>query len=533
MEAIITNIRQDAGFYCGKAMQAFEKKNYIESIKQLNKAEKVAVGGERLEIYFILGLMYNCIEDYERSNEYFLLSVLSRPLQAKAVRSMFDNSVLMKNIVLANNYKNLYNFTEATKEEKEAVENIFKKLQKDLQPKIREVTIEDSEEFQKNFVQALGMFEDKDFDGAIEILSMYDYKKSQDTRQLLSECYFLSGRTEKAIEITQSQVMTTTDKINLVVYLNELGKYNESKNLINQIKKKSLKETELYSFSLALWKCEEYLDCIDILDRFLKLKPYDKNANDLYCSVCMELGLYSKAKEKLLQLKEISQFDAVYYLEMLNMCERKESKLAYDYLALWKTFDKKYKSKLKAFLEFDDAEFEKVVSKDYDLINWVATIKDKYLKNLFFAKVSKIRSLKEHLQRILVSNEIEKSLKQIIISTRLDMGYNEDFVAIRDGVVVGFIPLALKHKKNEMYYKAFSLIVNKLVDDSTEQWIFNLNYFFDNINKICKEDIEDPYILAAIITWEFERFRNTKIKNICKYFHVKEEDFWKYYISAE
>ena len=79
--------------------------------------------------------------------------------------------------------------------------------------------------------------------------------------------------------------------------------------------------------------------------------------------------------------------------------------------------------------------------------------------------------------------------------------------------------------KNDLYYKAFSLIVNKLVGDSSEQWLFNLNYFFDNLKQICKEDIEDPYILAAIITWEFERFRNAKIKNICKYFHVKEEDF--------
>ncbi len=531
MEAMITNIRQDAGYYCGKAMQAFEKKNYIESIKNLNKAEKVAVGGERLEIYFILGLMYNCIEDYSRSSEYFLLSVLSRPLQSKAVRSMFDNAVLMKDVVSANNYKNLFNFTDATKEEKEALERIFEKLNKDLKPKIREVSIEDSEEFRENFVQALEMFEDEDFDGAIEILSKYDYKKSQDTRELMAECYFMSERTEKAVELLNLPEKTLLDNINLIVYLDDLGRKDESRDLISKIKNKSMTDTELFAFALSLWKCGEYVDCVETLERYLKLKPYDKNANNLYCSICIAAGLFSKAKEKLLQLKELAHFDAIYYLEMLNMCERKESKKTYDYLALWKAFDKKYKSRLKALLEFDEANFEKEIVKDYNFINWVATIKDKYLKNLFFAKAAKIRALREPLQKILVSNEIDKSVKQIIISTRLDMGYNEDFVVSRDGVAIGFVPLSIKHMKDKMLYKAYCLIINKLVDDSSQQWFFNLNYFFDNLNQICKEDIEDPYILAAIITWEFERFRNAKIKNICKYFNVKEEDFWKYYIS--
>lgn len=532
MDAMITNIRRDAGYYCEKAMGAFENKNFINSVKFLNKAEKVAVGGEKLEIYFILGLMYNCMEDYTRSSEYFMLSLLSRPLQSKAVRSMFENAVTEKNLILANKYKELFMFTEADKKEKEAVNKVFEFLHKELKPKIREVKIEDSQEFQKDYNYALDLYEDEHFDEAIEVLNKYDYKKSQETRELLIDCYYMAGKSDIAINLLSREEMTNRDKISMVVVLNELGREEEKKVLIEEIKKAKLNEVDLFKFALSLLESDDMMLCLETLEKFLKIKPYDKNANNLYASICLGLGLFSKAKDKLLDLKEVGKLDVIYYLEMLKLCEKNESPKTYDYFTMCKNFDRKLKSKLKAVVEYSDDKFEEVVSCDEAFVKWVATINDKHLKNLFFTRAAKILGLKDLFQQLYVAEEVDKTLKQIIISRRLDLGYNEDYVVSYDGNLIGFVPLSMKNKKNEVFYKAYTLLVNRIIGKSSNKWIYNLNYYFDNIKEFCKEGIEDPYILAAIIYYEFDSFRNkTTIRETCKYFNISQEDFWKFYIS--
>ncbi len=529
MDALITNIRQDAGFYCSKAMKAFEKKNYIESIKQLNKAEKVANGPEKYEIYFIQGLMYNCIEDYARSTEYFLLSVLSLPLQAKAFKSIFENMLNLDRPDIAEAYKVILSYHPAVnKEDLEDVTASFESYQKRHKPKIHEVSLEESENFKKDFAEAQKLFEDEMYSEALVKVAYYDYDNSPKLRDLLARCCMMQGNFEAAEKILIRENMTTGDKLTLLAcYFLSCNKAKKIE-LIEELQKTKLTISEKFKFARELSNICEFMSCLEILEKYLVQKPYDYEANVLYISTCLELSLFTKAKNRLLNMVEISKSNRLIFKELLNLCENKNaqniSSKQFDIC-----YEKKYKAKINSILKLEDKEFENAVVKNEDLIFWLSRRKDRHLRNLFFARAAKIRSLQDVMQKILVDMAVDIKTKLIILNARLDCLYNEDFIMTKNNMILGFNKLNPRFAVNPIYFKAHKLIIQKVLDDN-EQGIFEFGYFFSKFFDVYKDSVSSPYIMAAIISWEIDKkLKRNSIKSICKYFEISQEEFWKYY----
>lgn len=533
MDALITNIRQDAGFYCSKAMKAFEQKDYFESIKYLNKAEKVAIGGERHEIYFILGLIYGSINDYQKSTEYFLLSLFSIPLQSKAFKAIFDNAVLTEDFEMAKFFMDRQKFCPGvTEKETEEIKKAYDFFIKKAKPKIREVKIEDSKKYQKDYEDALKAFIDNQCDISIDILSRYDYKNSPKTRELLADSYIVVNEIDKAKEVLHSaERLSITDKICLisVEYLQEND--GKVKQLIEDIQKQQLTLDETLKFAEILTKVNEGVLAVKILEDCLKKEPYDIYLAEFYCVTCIDLGLFSKAKNKLMQLKEIKQSESAFYMEMLNICEAKTNKKIYDIHLFYKSFEKKWKAKLKTIAKLEGKDFDKAIMQNEALLYWLAKSDDKHLRNTIFVRVAKIRSALALLQKIFADYDIDVNLKYIIAKVRFEMGYNEETIVAVDNKFLAVCRLAEKHRKNPLYYKAYIMCVGKLFDDNKERGYINFNNIFDRIGEFCNDSCQNPYVLAAIISWVAEYGWGGNIKKICHYYGIEETEFWKYYIE--
>ena len=533
MDALITNIRQDASFYCSKAMQAFEKKDYIESIKNLNKAEKVAIGSERYEIYFIMGLMYGSISDFQKSSEYFLLSLFSLPLQSKAFKAIFDNAIMLEDLNMAKFFMERQKFCPSVNErEIEETKKAYEFFVKKSKPKIREVKLEDSKEYKRDYEDALKAFIDNHCDIAIDLLSKYDLKKSAKTRELLADSYIVNEEVEKAREVLMSaENMINTDKIALISIEYLQGNDDQVKALIQDLQKRHLTDEEALKFAEVLTKVDEGLLAVKVLEDCLKKDPYNVYVSEFYCAVCIDLGLFSKAKNKLMQLKEIKQSESALYVELLKICEAKPEKKIYDVTLFFKSFDKKFKAKLKSIAKLEGSEFEKAIMQDENLLYWLAGCEDKHLRNTIFVRVAKIRSAHIILQKIFASFDVDINLKYIISKVRFEMGYNEETIFAVDNKFLGICKLAEKYRKNDLYYKAYTMCVGKMFDDNKERGYINLNNIYDRLKEFCNDSCQNPYVLAAIISWVAECGWGGNIKKICHYYGIEETEFWKYYIG--
>ncbi len=531
MSAFISNIRQNTEYFCKKAMQAFEEQNYLLSIKYLNEAEKVADKREIYEIYFIQGLMYSKIEQYERSNEYFLLSTFSMPLQVKAFSAVVENMLALKRFDLAENYLTLLSYHPAIK--KEELDAITQRFDKDIEknkPKLREVSIEDDPKFIEDYTHALDMLYEGHFDKAIDIMSSYDYKKSAKTKDILTKSYSLNNQYDIAEQVATSSKLSINDKCNLILCYFFAGEEQKKNNLIKELKNnKYLTNEEMYRYAVVLAKIGENLLSIEAFENYFKKEPYDDYARIVYAMVCMDSEMFSKAKDTLIRFKPLELFDSGIYEELLVKCESKESVSYINHMDIWSLIDGKYKARIKWLLDQSEEKFAEIASLYKKEILWLATYKDKYLRNLFFTRYAKLEGNQDILDKILVSSEVDDGTKLIIIKQRLDSGINNNIIFTKDEVLVGFMALEYDLAKDKTYYKAYSLLVSKVLD-SKERGLFDFSYFIRRIANIYKDSVENPYILAAIITWEIDKkIKRKTIKSTCKYFGVSEEDFWKYY----
>ena len=531
MSALITNIRQNTEYFCKKAMESFEKQDVLASIKYLNEAEKVANSKEIYEIYFIQGLMYAKLQDYKRSNEYFLLSIFSYPLQIKAFMSICENMLALKNIELAQNYKAILDFHPiAKKDEANTLDALIKKVEKQLAPKIREYKVEDTEEFIKDYELSLKLFVSGDeIDDVLDLMSKYDYKKVSKAKDILTKYYCIKGDFDKAEDIAKSSKLSTVDKCNLIFVYHFTDQKEKRDLLINDLlEDKTLSLDEKQHFGIELAKIEENLLSIKVLEEYLKKNPYDSLTNMAYSMICMDSELFTKAKDCLLKFLPTANFDIGVYEELLNRCEKRQPASFVNNTQTSNLINKKYRSKLKWLVELDQEEFEKNVKDCYKEMMWLATSNDRYLKSMFFVKYAKINANYNIINKILVSDDVDINTKKIIIRQRFDNHINQNIVYTIDQMFVAFTALDKKLANDNMYFKVYSLLCSRVMD-SKERGLFDFSIFINNFSKKYK-DLDNPYIMAAIISWEIDKSINRKsIKAVCKYYQISEEDFWKYY----
>ncbi len=535
MSAKIINIRQDAGFYCNKAMEAFAQKNYFASIKYLNKAETLANHIEKREIYFIQGLMYSYIEEYDRSSEYFLLSAFSLPLQVKAFKSVFENMIADEKLEQAFNYKTLLSYHPGIeKKEFTLIEKAFEKADNEHKPKIREFDIEETKAFSEDYLEATRLFEAEDYEGCLDIMQKYTAFRTPRIKDLICRVYIMQDKYEELISYIKVGPVSIEDKCELIICYAYIDKDTEKQNIINDIKSnKHLTDRQKIKFGLALASVGEYVDAVAVLEEYLKSEPYDISMGLTYSKICINAELYTKAKEALIKYKELASFDTLYqYEELLKLCE--SATLPYPTVPKVKpisnNIDKKYCKKIQSLLELEDEPFKRALKKHMNHIFWLSTYEgDKFLRNTFFARAAKQKELKDVLDKILISFAVDDDLKQIIIKSRLDAELHEDIIFSKEEMLVGFMAISPKLSASKLYSKVYNLLINKVLDDE-EQGLFDFNYFLKDIEKTYGDSVENPYVLAAITTWEIDKkVKRNSIKNICQYYQISEELFWKYY----
>jgi len=535
MSAFITNIRQNTDYYCKKAMECFEAQDILSSIKYLNKAEELALGGEKYEIYFIQGMMYSRLEMYERSNEYFLLSTFSFPLQVKAFIAIFENMISMERLDLAENYKTMLSYHPGVKkDEREDINIKFEKALADLKPKIKLANIEDTDKFRKDYQKSVEMMCDSDFLGAIELMGKYSPKDSQKARDILTNAYVLLGEYDKAESIAHADTMTVEDKCNLILcYFLAEDRKKEFALIDELLKCKTLSKEDTYRFALRLAKVGENLTAIKVFEKYFSLAPYDDYAKIIYSMVCMDEGLFTKAKNTLISFLPVALFDRGIYDELLKKCEAKEPANFINNIDLWHIVDKKYKSRITWLNGLNDEEFAVAVKNFEKEILWLATAKDKYLRNTFFTRYCTLEGSSDVINKMLVCDDVDVGTKLIIINKRLDSGINDNIMFTRNEMFTGFLRLSDNLSNNKVYFRAYTLLINRIID-SNQQGLFDFGFFIKRAQNLYKDSIDNPYILAAIISWDIDKtIKRKTIKSICSYFGVSEEDFWKYYKEDE
>lgn len=531
MSAFITNIRQNTDYYYKKAMQSFEKLDILGSIKYLNEAEKLASTNEKYEIYFIQGMMYAKLEMYERSTEYFLMSTFSLPLQTKAFIGIFENMLALEKLDIADSYKTMLSYHPGIKKEELADINAkFDKACEHFSPKLRIATIEDIPTFTDDYSKAIDYMCDCYYEEALDILQKYDPKESPKTRDIVTNCLILLGRYEEAEKVAFEGKLNTEDKCNLILCYYLIEENDKKTALINELyNNKKLSKEEMFRFAVRLAKIGENLKSILMFEKYFEKEPYDDYANIIYCRVCMDTGLFSKAKNSLIKFFPVALFDSGIYDELLKKCEAQQPANYINNVDPWSVVDKKYKSRIEYLNNLSDEDFEINASKYKNEVLWLATAKDKYLRNTFFTRYCTLQESDDIINKMLVCDDVDNKTKRIIIDKRLDSGINKNIMFTRNEMFLGFIKLSDNLANNKLYHKAYTLLIKRVLD-SNQQGLFDFGYFVKRAERLYGDRIEDPYILAAVISWDIDKnIKRKTIKSICNYYGIREEDFWKYY----